>query len=153
MTTPRDELLNAIDQLADAVRVRDLARVEKRRRDARALVLLHVPAATTLECDTCGQTFSTGRRLAEHLYVVHGGDRPAHWVEEDALVDAGGDEERRAVVSRPDVVDDRPTAADVDLVPDGRQLVDVSPGGADRRMPADRDPVHDVHEHEPESTP
>ena len=85
--TPRDELLNAIDRLAAAGRSRDPARVEKRRQDARALVLLHLSttaAADALKCPHCLVSYRSRRRLDEHVYYVHDGPKPDHWRDEDA---------------------------------------------------------------------
>jgi hypothetical protein len=68
------------------------------------------------------------------------------------LVDPRGDDERRAVGSRSELLDDRLGSADFDLVADSRHLVDVRPGRADARVTVDGDPEHDVDEHRQEST-
>jgi hypothetical protein len=87
--TIRDDLLHAIDRLADAAAARDGRRVEARRRDARALTVLLVPACAdapqALRCPHCrgGVTFKTQRRLDEHVHYVHDGPEPDHWHEED----------------------------------------------------------------------
>jgi hypothetical protein len=87
--TSREQLLHAIDRLADAVSARDLAAVERHRKNTRALAVMLVPArpmaAEPVRCPHCrgGVTFKTQRRLDEHVHYVHDGPEPDHWHEED----------------------------------------------------------------------
>lgn len=63
--TGRDELLHAIDRLADAATSRDPGRVEARRRDAKALVVLLVKDAPARDwLDRC---WRCDRELAHSL--------------------------------------------------------------------------------------
>lgn len=79
--TGRDDLLHAIDNLARAVHSGRHKHIEACRRNASALAVLLVPTPQEHVCSHCGIAFGAATRLAEHVYVIHDGPRPAHWRE------------------------------------------------------------------------
>ncbi|HEY2374267.1 MAG TPA: hypothetical protein VGH82_17235 [Gaiellaceae bacterium] len=71
----RDELLQAVDAVEAAVVSGDARRVERRLRDLRASVVLHVPAVearTMFVCDVCGVKRATEQAYRDHRDLVHG---------------------------------------------------------------------------------
>ena len=64
---------------------RELSRCQQRVTDlVNQLNALSLPTPAELRCPTCGIVAPRGpRQLAEHVYVSHGGDLPAHWLEVD----------------------------------------------------------------------
>jgi hypothetical protein len=74
------------DVLEQLRRIRsDLTAAQAKLTDAMRLVAaLDIPDPGRVPCPECGLEFSE-RRLAEHLYVVHGGSTPAAWQDAEKL--------------------------------------------------------------------
>jgi hypothetical protein len=79
----RDELLEAIDELARSAHGGDHNRIERRRLRARTLAALLVPPPLDPYPCECGIGCGTPERLAEHRHYVHDGPRPDHWLDDD----------------------------------------------------------------------
>lgn len=77
----REELLEAIDELARAAHSGNHRYIASQRRRTRTLALLLVPVPKGPFTCECGIGCQTLERLAEHIHYVHDGPKPGHWHE------------------------------------------------------------------------